>query len=194
MKPETLVAKIIESIETGKPTIITYNGKKISISKKLIDKYKLCKVREDIDLEQINKNAKDGGFFPLLPLIFAGIAAAGTTAGGAAGIAQAVNAKKADDAEKSEKRRHNLEMEKLASGSGITDIVGTVKDFGQKFSEETKKTVKQGLSNLIDKIDSGEMKVKQKGTGIFFNNIHSGEGLFLSKYKGEGVVLGTNVI
>ena len=154
MKAESLVTKIIESIETGKPTIISYNGKRISISKKLIDKYKLCKVRDDIDLEEINRNAKDGGFFPLLPLIFAGIAAAGATAGGAAGIAQAVNKKNADDAEKSQKRRHNLEMEKLASGSGVTDILGTVKGFGQRFSEE----IKQGLSNLIDKIDTGEMK------------------------------------
>ncbi|ESO90078.1 hypothetical protein LOTGIDRAFT_164381 [Lottia gigantea] len=42
--------------------------------------------------------------------------------------------------------------------SGVGDILGTVKEFGQRFGEETKKTVKEGLSKLIDKIDTGEMK------------------------------------
>ncbi|ESO82852.1 hypothetical protein LOTGIDRAFT_155887 [Lottia gigantea] len=192
MKPETLVKRIIEAIEAESPTTITYNGKKVKISKKLIDKYKHCKIRDDIDLERIDKNVKEGGFLPFLPLIFAGLAAAGATAGGAAGIASAVNAKKASEAEKSEKRRHNMEMEKIAAGSGVSDILGTVKEFGNRFSEETKKTVKQGLSNLIDKIDTGEMKVKHKGNAIVFKNIHSGEGIFLSKYKGDGVIFGVD--
>ncbi|ESO99491.1 hypothetical protein LOTGIDRAFT_158583 [Lottia gigantea] len=135
MKPETLVKRIIEAIETESPTTITYNGKRIKISKKIIDKYKHCKVRDDIDLERIDKSVKEGGSLPFLPLIFAGLAAAEATAGRAAGITQAINAKNAADAEKSEKRRY--------------------------------KTVKEGLSNLIDKIDTGETKVKHKGNAIF---------------------------
>ncbi|ESO87636.1 hypothetical protein LOTGIDRAFT_175944 [Lottia gigantea] len=193
MKPETLVKRIIEAIETESPTTITFNGKRIKISKKIIDKYKHCKVRDDIDLERIDKSVKEGGFLPFLPLIFTGLAAAGATAGVAAGITQAIYAKKAADAEKSEKRRHNMEMEKIAQGSEVADILGTVKEFGNRFSEETKKTVKEGLSNLIDKIDTGETKVKCKGNAIFFKNKHSGEGIFLSKYKGEGVIFGTKI-
>ncbi|ESO99265.1 hypothetical protein LOTGIDRAFT_173754 [Lottia gigantea] len=145
MKPETLVMKIIEAIETNSPT---YNGKKVHITQKIIDKYKHCKVRDDIDLERIDQNlTKKGGFLPFLPLIFAGLAAAGATAGGAAGIAKAVNDKKAEAAANAEACRHNLAMEREArGGSGVGDILGTVKEFGQRFGEETKKTVKEGLS------------------------------------------------
>ncbi|ESO98907.1 hypothetical protein LOTGIDRAFT_158864 [Lottia gigantea] len=153
MKPETLVMKIIEAMETNSPTLITYNGKKVHITQKIIDKYKHCKVRDDIDLERIDENlTKKGGFLPFLPLIFAGLTAA-------AGIAKAVNDKKAEAAANAEARRHNLAMEREArGGSGVGDILGTVKEFGQRFGEETKKTVKEGLSKLIDKIDTGEMK------------------------------------
>ncbi|ESO83721.1 hypothetical protein LOTGIDRAFT_168964 [Lottia gigantea] len=195
MKPETLVMKIIEAMETNSPTLITYNGKKVHITQKIIDKYKHCKVRDDIDLERIDENlTKKGGFLPFLPLIFAGLAAAGATAGGAAGIAKAVNDKKAEAAANAEAHRHNLAMEREArGGSGVGDILGTVKEFGQRFGEETKKTVKEGLSKLIDKIDTGEMKVKHKGDAIFFKNIRSGEGIFLSKYKGNGVIFGTKM-
>ena len=40
-----------------------------------------------------NKQIKEGGIFPLIPIL-AGIAAAGSVAGGAAGIAKAVQDKK----------------------------------------------------------------------------------------------------
>ncbi|ESO88830.1 hypothetical protein LOTGIDRAFT_165249 [Lottia gigantea] len=195
MKPETLVMKIIEAIETNSPTLITYNDKKVHITQKIIDKYKHWKVRDDIDLERIDQNlTKKGGFLPFLPLIFAGLAAAGETAGGAAGIAKAVNDKKAEAAANAEARRHNLAIEREArGGSGVGDILGTVKEFGQRFGEETKKTVKEGLSKLIDNIDTGEIKVKHKGNAIFFKNIRSGEGIFLSKYIGNGVIFGTKM-
>ncbi|ESP04699.1 hypothetical protein LOTGIDRAFT_170536 [Lottia gigantea] len=122
MKPETLVKRIIEAIETESPTTITYNGKRIKISKKIIDKYKHCEVRDDIDLKRIDKSVKEGGFLPFLPLIFAGLAAAGAATGGISAAVKAANAKKAADAEKSEKRRHNMEMEKIAQGSGVVYI------------------------------------------------------------------------
>ncbi|ESO90901.1 hypothetical protein LOTGIDRAFT_163789 [Lottia gigantea] len=138
--------------------------KKISITKKLIDKYKYCKVRDDIDLERI-----EGGFIFSLPLIFSGLIAAGTIAGATAGGIKAANDKKADevtaaaDAKKAaEQRRHNLKMEKLAEGSGVGEMIGTMKEFGKRFSEETKKTVKQGLKKLVDSIDIGEIKVIRK--------------------------------
>ncbi|ESO92303.1 hypothetical protein LOTGIDRAFT_162605 [Lottia gigantea] len=184
MKVETLVMKIIEAIETAYPTVITFNGKKISITKNLIDKYKYCKVRDDIDLERIDANAKEDGFLHfLLPLIFDGIAAAGAATGGISAAVKSANAKKAADAKAAEERRHNLIMEKEAKGSGVGNMIGTIKEFGKRFGEETKKTVKQGLNKLVDSIDTGEVKVKHKGNGLFFKNIHTGEGLFLSKYK-----------
>ncbi|ESO92720.1 hypothetical protein LOTGIDRAFT_162194 [Lottia gigantea] len=202
MKPETLVKKIIEAIKTASPTTITYNGKKISITKKLIDKYKYCKVRDDIDLERIDANAKEGGFIFFLPLIFSGLIAADTIAGATAGGVSVANEKKAAALTAAEEHRHNLKIEKLAvevkkpktekKGSGVGEMIGTMKEFGKRFSEETKKTVKQGLNKLVDSIDTGEIKVKHKGNGIFLKNIRTGEGIYLSKYKGEGVIFGTN--
>ncbi|ESO82749.1 hypothetical protein LOTGIDRAFT_155767 [Lottia gigantea] len=162
----------------------------LNITKKLIDKYKYCKVRDDIDLERIDANAKEGGFLPfLLPLIFGGIAAAGAATGGISAAVKAANTKKSEDAKAAEERRHKLIMEKEAKGSGVGDMISTIKEFGKRFGEETKKTVKQGLNKLVESIDTGEVKVKHKGNGIFLKNIHTGEGIFLSKYKG-GVVFG----
>ncbi|ESO84726.1 hypothetical protein LOTGIDRAFT_168390 [Lottia gigantea] len=114
MKPETLVMKIIEAIETAFPTVITYNGKKINITKKLIDKYKYCKVRDEIDLERIDANAEEGGFLPFLPLIFAGLTAADAVAGGTAAGGKAANADKAAAVKAAEEHRHNLVIEKEA--------------------------------------------------------------------------------
>ncbi|ESO90762.1 hypothetical protein LOTGIDRAFT_163644 [Lottia gigantea] len=54
--------------------------KRLKYLKKIIDKYKHCKVRDDIDLERIDKSVKEGGFLPFLPLIFAGLTAAESTA------------------------------------------------------------------------------------------------------------------
>ncbi|ESO90897.1 hypothetical protein LOTGIDRAFT_163785 [Lottia gigantea] len=114
MKVETLVMKIIEAIETASPTVITFNGKKISITKKLIDKYKYCKVRDDIDLERIDKSVKEGGFIFSLPLIFAGLTAAGAIAGATAAGVGTANEDKAAKVTAAEEHIHNLEMEKQA--------------------------------------------------------------------------------
>ncbi|ESO85520.1 hypothetical protein LOTGIDRAFT_155007 [Lottia gigantea] len=111
--------------------------------------------------------------------------AAAAATGGISAAVKAANAKKAADAKAAEERRHNLIIEKEAKGSGVGDMIGTIKEFGKRFGEETKKTVKQGLNNLVHSIDTGEVKVKHKGNGIY-----TGEGLFLSKYKGEGVIFG----
>ncbi|ESO85560.1 hypothetical protein LOTGIDRAFT_155046 [Lottia gigantea] len=121
-----------------------------------------------MDLERIDANAKEGGFLPLLPLIFAGITAAGVATGGISAAVKADNAKKAEATANAEARRHNLAMEKEARGSRVGEMIGTIKEFGKRFGEETKKTVKQGLNKLVDSIDTGEVKVKHKK--IFPNN------------------------
>ncbi|ESO90370.1 hypothetical protein LOTGIDRAFT_164297 [Lottia gigantea] len=129
------------------------------------------KLTQNRDLERIDANAKEGGFLPLLlPLIFGGIAAAGSATGGISAAVKAANAKKAADAKAADKRRHNLAIEKQAQkaatakkGSGVGDMIGTIKELGKRFGAETKKTVKQGLNKLVDSIDTGEIKVKHKG-------------------------------
>lgn len=57
---------------------------------------------------------KIGGFLPLLPLIFAGLGAAGSLAGGGAAIARAVNDAKNKSKLLDEALRHNQTMEAIA--------------------------------------------------------------------------------
>ncbi|ESO91859.1 hypothetical protein LOTGIDRAFT_163219 [Lottia gigantea] len=102
---------------------------------------RMIRIEDDIDLEKNDANAKEGGFLPfLLPLIFGGIPAA-------TGIAKDVNSNKAAAVTAAEKRRHNLAIEKEARGSGVGEMIGTMKEFGKRFGEETKK---QGLNKLVD--------------------------------------------
>ena len=77
---EKVEEKLWDIVNKNKPKTIIQNGKKYYISRKMIDDVK-------------NKQIKDGGIFPLIPIL-AGIAAAGSVAGGAAGIAKAVQDKK----------------------------------------------------------------------------------------------------
>jgi hypothetical protein len=63
--------------------------------------------------------AKVGGFLPFLIPLFAGLSATGALAGGAAGIAKAVNDAKAAKQQLEENTRHNKAMEALALGKGL---------------------------------------------------------------------------
>lgn len=71
-----------------------------------------------IDLPRIIPVPKTGGFLPLVP-IFAGLSAAGSLVGGAAGIAKAVNAYKIAKKQLSEMERHNKQMEAVCIGKGL---------------------------------------------------------------------------
>lgn len=61
---------------------------------------------------------KTGGFLPLIP-IFAGLSAAGSLAGGAAGIAKAISEFKEAKKRMTELKRHNEKMETLCIGKGL---------------------------------------------------------------------------
>lgn len=62
---------------------------------------------------------KLGGFLPFLIPLFAGLSATGALAGGAAGIAKAVNDFKAAQQQLAESQRHNQTMETIALGKGL---------------------------------------------------------------------------
>lgn len=71
---------------------------------------------------QLKIMTKMGGILPLLtliPMILGGLSAAGALAGGAAGIAKAVQDKNANDAANAEAERHNREVEMQLKGSGL---------------------------------------------------------------------------
>ena len=91
---EQFERKLWNVVNANKPKTITRDGKKYYISRPMIEEIK-------------HKHKKEGGIFPLIPLILGGIAAAGSVAGGAAGIAKAVQDKKASDAQLNQQRHHD---------------------------------------------------------------------------------------
>ena len=104
MEPLTNIQekKLRKIIDENVPKALKINGKTHYISKKKIEKVR--------DLER-----KDGGLLPLaalLPLIFAGVGAAGGIAGGAASIAKTIKESNAQSVALQEDERHNKEMEK----------------------------------------------------------------------------------
>jgi hypothetical protein len=148
--------KVRKIIDDNVPKSIKLNGKSHYISKKKIEKVR--------DLER-----KEGGFLPLaalLPLIFAGVGAAGGVAGGAASIAKTIK-------DTNENERHNKEMEKLASSKTGDGISSAIKSFAKKsgLEKESRRLLKEVLNNLADTI---EIKETKDGTGLYLKPYGSG--------------------
>ena len=75
--------------------------------------------RKNIKIPKVIPTPKKiGGVIPLIPL-FAGLSALGSIAGGAAGIAKAVNDFKSAKEQVKELTRHNKMMESIAIGKGV---------------------------------------------------------------------------
>jgi len=115
------------------------------------------------------RDQKEGGILPLLsliPLILGGIGTAGAIAGGAAGIAQAVNSKKLEESKLEEQARHNREVENnLKSGSGMKN---TQACYGNKAT--------LGVGECSHCGGLLQLKVKA-GKGIYLKPYHRGEGI-----------------
>lgn len=79
---------------------------------------KIFSKKKGISLPRCIPIPKSGGFLPLIP-IFAGLSALGSLAGGAAGIAKAVNDYKVANKNLQESERHNKMMESVALGKGL---------------------------------------------------------------------------
>lgn len=71
---------------------------------------------EHYDSPRVIPIPKTGGFLPFLIPLFAGLSALGGLAGGAAGIAKAVNDAKSAKLQLLEAQRHNKNMEAIALG------------------------------------------------------------------------------
>src|SRR6266853_1459686 len=119
-------------------------------------------------LQHIRDN-KEGGFLPLLsliPMILSGVAAAGSIAGGAAGIAKAVNDKKLNDATLEEQRRHNQSVESKL-GSGLGDAM-----------KRESSPLRYGKSTV------GCTMCPSCGSGLLLK-AKRGKGLYLKPYSGD---------
>jgi hypothetical protein len=121
-------------------------------------------------LKEIAKYDYSGGFLPLLPLILGGISAVAGLSGAASRIATSV---KHNDQKLEEEKRHNLEIEKAASGDGI--YLNPWKGYGMgldikdwinnsKLNDIAKKSLRQIIKNL-----SEHFKIERQGEGIFLS-------------------------
>ena len=127
MKDTTAQRKIYDIVNSDNPKSFTFNGNKAYISKDKINQI---------------KNKSEGGILPLatlLPLLFAGLGAAGAVTGG---VSTAIR---------------NAKVE----GSGIKDVI---KEFVDKSGLEnaSKKALKNTLKNLSEAIT-----IEKSGDGLF---------------------------
>ena len=142
----------------NEPKTVRHKNKSYYISKKKIDEIK-------------DKQITDGGIFPLIPIL-AGIAAAGSVAGGAAGIAKAVQDKNANDARLAQEKAHDERVEQLLKGKGMF-----LPEYqkGNGFSE--------GIKAFVDKTldDIGKILLRKtlKPLSDKLNIIVKGDGLIL---------------
>ena len=114
------------------------------------------------------RETSEGGIFPLIP-IFAGLAAAGSIAGGSAAMANAVNSKKSQDAQLEWERAHDTRVEQLLKGDGLqlpeyqkgNGFSEGIKTFAEKsglssIESELLRAALKPLSNKLDAIVKGE--------------------------------------
>ena len=150
-------AKLRKIVNEGKPKSTTINGEKIYISKKKIN--------------EIKEQEKEGGILPFLIPLFAGIAAAGSVAGGTAGVVSAVNSKAAEDSKLRQQREHDARIEAALRGNGLflpeyekgNGFSEGVKAFAEKtgLDDIGKKLLRTALKPLSDKLN-----IIVKGNGL----------------------------
>ena len=192
MKEQIIEQKLRNIINEDKPKHITINGKKYYISRPKIHEIKL-------------EEEKRGGILPLIPLIIGGIAAAGSVAGGAAGIAKAVDDKKAHGVRQRELERHNKELEKIAKGGKLDDddtdeetdylthdlktkppVTKYVGDKIKKSTENISYLIKDFINMTNNNLNVDEKKTL-KQTLLLLSKLISvskvGNGLYLNPYK-----------
>ena len=142
-------AKLRKIVNEKIPKFTTINGKKIYISKKKIN--------------EIKEQEKERGILPFLFSLFAGIAAAGSLAGGAVGIATAVNNAKANHARLQQQKEHDARIEAALRGNGLflpeyekgNGFSEMVKAFADKTGLDAigKKLLRTALKPLSDKLN-----------------------------------------
>jgi hypothetical protein len=110
---KTIVSKIRSQLRKFKP-----KNDKAAIKFAYAAAKKIVSKNTRLRLPRIIPIPKTGGILPLIP-IFAGLSAIGSLAGGAAGIAKAVNDYKANKKSLQETERHNRMMESIALGKGL---------------------------------------------------------------------------
>jgi len=119
-KLTTTLAKVVKA--ASKPAIFSNNSRKViqAALRSARDAVKKAGGKAKVHVPRVLAvPRKIGGFLPFLIPLFAGLSATGALAGGAAGIAKAVNDAKAAKRQLEESQRHNSAMEAIALGKGL---------------------------------------------------------------------------
>lgn len=152
--------KLQKIVAEGTPKSFTYNGKKIFISKNIINKLK----------DKI-KDEKSGGVIPLLALLPAILAGVGSTAAVAGGVATAVNQAK-------QARKTDFETEK------VKEELKQLKEHNKTNKENNEE---KGEGIFLNKFEGRGVYDILKSKGLKLKTFKDNE-LKISKY-GDGLYL-----
>ena len=122
---------------------------KIKMSKPMLKKYS---IRET-----------SGGFLPFLIPLFAGLSAAGALTGGISAAVKTANERKAQLRAQKELERHNKELEKQISGSGV------IVDFAEKL-ESLPDKARLFVGDMLSSIAQAGVKLTKRGNGLYLSN------------------------
>ena len=127
------------------------------------------------------RDQKEGGILPLIPIIISAIAAAGTAAGGASAIANAVHEKKLGEAKLEEARNNRAKLEEQAGHN--REVENKLKsDKGIKTSEACYGRNSVGIAEC-PACGNGLILKAKKGKGLYlkpFSGSHTGLGILRS--------------
>ena len=175
---EKLETRLRNIIDNNTPKSITYDGKKVYISKDKIQ-----------EIKKLEKEKKEGGILPLvalLPLIFGGLTAAGATAGGVATVVQKAKESQKNDAEK---KLAQVIAEKIQTGQVLPSEHGSGiyldryrpegqgiflnSHQGQGITKYLKNICKdnddENIKQVLKKLGKGDIEISTSGDGIFLN-------------------------
>ncbi len=122
---------------------------KIKMSKPMLKKYS---IRET-----------SGGFLPFLIPLFAGLSVAGALTGGISAVVKTANERKAQLRAQKELERHNKELEKQISGSGV------IVDFAEKL-ESLPDKARLLVGDMLSSIAQAGVKLTKRGNGLYLSN------------------------
>ncbi len=167
--------KLTSCIQNQKPCIINVN----TIQRKGTVRIDVLLTREQVKtlndagslkikmtkpmLKKYSTRETSGGFLPFLIPLFAGLSAAGALTGGISTAVKTANERKAQLKAQKELERHNKELEKQISGSGV------IVDFAQKL-ESLPDKARLLVGDMLSSIAQAGVKLTKRGNGLYLSH------------------------
>ena len=113
-------------------------------------------------LKKYSTRETSGGFLPFLIPLFAGLSAAGALTGGIRAAVKTANERKAQLRTQKELERHNKELEKQISGSGV------IVDFAEKL-ESLPDKARLLVGDMLSSIAQAGVKLSERANGLYLS-------------------------